>query len=137
MSGAAGLRRLGILGMLLPIAGCTAIFLIATMVFDRPAVAWLVLSMVFGTVWYWVLWVAMRRIDALEGGANADMRPQRRSSRGILLSPGGAIAAGLGVWQLAQGERAVGLGLTVVGVTMIAMRLGLRAALERRRAAKR
>jgi len=122
-----GLRRLGMIPLLIPIVFSSALFLIATQGLNLPARNWAMLVVGLGTIWYLFLWLGMRRV-AIEGevGALEASRPDGRSARGgglarVLRSPGGLLSAVLGAALLVSGDRQVGAVLLGVGMLLLSL----------------
>lgn len=123
-----GFRRLGVAGHIIPLVASAALFAIATLIFDLPVRAWGIISIGMGVLSYWLLWIAMRRLDVIEAGGKVESHSVLPR---VIPSLAGIIAVGLGCLALVRGEREVGVTTLVAGISWIALRYFFRAIRER------
>ena len=100
-----GLGRLGVVPLIIPVAVCAAIFVIATQMFDLPIRNWAIVTLGLAAIWYWLLWLGIRRAAQVgrsersksEGPAGVEVRSVGAAR--LLGSPGAILSALLGGWR--------------------------------------
>lgn len=107
-----GLRRLGVIPLLIPVVFSSVLFLVATQGFNLPARNWAILAVGYCALVYLFLWLVMRRRAAIERAVGALEAPHserpsawRSGLARVLRSPGGLLSVALGAWLLWRGDR--------------------------------